>query len=66
MEIKKIAYGKYEITKNNNKANIEFSRNGRYDTFDGKYHPAWKFIYNGKVTVCMSKEQAIAIAEMNL
>lgn len=66
MKIKKIAYGKYEIEKNNKKAIIEFSRNGRYDTFDGKYHPAWLFVFNNETIVCISKEHAISMANNNL
>ena len=66
MEITKIAYGKYEVNKNDNMAKIEFSRHGRYDTFDGKYHPSWLFICNGNSVICASKEQAFAEAEKNL
>lgn len=35
--IEHIKWGQYRV----NNCTIEFQRNGRYDTFDGKYHPCW-------------------------
>ena len=61
MKITKIKYGKYALENNGENAVIEFSRNGRYDTFDGKYHPAWLLIYNGDEHVCLDKESAIKV-----
>mgnify|MGYP000865340323 CR=1 FL=1 len=66
MNITKIAYGKYEVEKNGKKASIEFSRNGRYDSFDGKYYPAWLVRYNGEAVSYINKLHAIQAAEKML
>lgn len=66
MKIVKIKFGKYEIRNNGNKAIIEFCRNGRYDSFDGKYHPAWLVYFNNNTFVCNNKEHAFELANKKL
>lgn len=58
MTIRKIAWGKYEFTQNCHSVTVEYSRNARYDTFDGKYHPGWIVSGNGKSHVCINKKAA--------
>ena len=63
MTVTKLKWGKYEVEKYGNKGVIEFVRNGRYDTFDGKYHPSWLFTYDGKTFPCVDKEHAFNTAK---
>ena len=63
MTVTKLKWGKYEVEKNRNKGIVEFVRNGRYDTFDGKYHPSWLFLYDDKTFPCVNKEHAFSTAE---
>lgn len=63
MDIKQVKRSSYVCSKNGKSAKVEFSRVGRYDTFDGKCHPAWLVSYNGNLKVCIDKKNAFAFAE---
>lgn len=49
---------KYEVLKDGNTYIVEFSRNARYDTFDGKYHPGWLVYGKNFSDVYLNKEDA--------
>ena len=61
--ITKIKFGVYNVTYGSHKANIHYYRSGRYDTFDGKYKPAWVVICNHQSITCTDKNSAIATAK---
>ena len=62
IEIVPISRGKYQV----GTCRIEYYRNARYDTFDGKYHPGWiVYTQNGQSFNAIDKEAAISIALRN-
>lgn len=58
-KIKKISRGNYIV----NGCKVEYQQNGRYDLFDGKYHPGWVVtLPNGESRVSVDKKSAFQIA----
>ena len=46
--VNQLAKGVYEISNQMNTIRLEYSRNMRYSTLDGKYHPGWGYWFNGE------------------
>ena len=61
IEIISISRGKYQV----GTCIIEFFRNARYDTFDGKYKPGWIVRSPKGDMVGLNKENAIKLALEN-
>ncbi len=58
VEVVSISRGKYQV----GNCVIEFYRNARYDTFDGKYKPGWIVKTPNGEFIGLNKDHAIDLA----
>lgn len=54
--VNQLARGVYEISNQMNTIRLEYARNMRYNTLDGKYYPGWSYSFNGEKHFAANKK----------